>query len=41
MKALTENGILGDPTKASIEDGKVYISKVVDYLVEYIQKKLA
>jgi creatinine amidohydrolase len=41
MKALTENGILGDPTKASIENGKIYISKTVDILVEQIQKKLA
>ncbi|NHK32639.1 MAG: creatininase family protein [Asgard group archaeon] len=40
MKALTENGILGDPTKASIEDGKIYLSKVVDKLAKELQKKL-
>jgi creatinine amidohydrolase len=41
MKALTENGILGDPTKASIEVGKIYISKMVDELTQELRKKLA
>ena len=30
MKALTKKGVLGDPRKASIVNGKVYITKIVE-----------
>ncbi len=40
MPALTENGVLGDPSKASAERGEVYLEKIVAYLVEEIKKQL-
>jgi creatinine amidohydrolase len=40
MPALTENGVLGDPTKASAERGEIYLEKIVAYLVEEIKKQL-
>jgi len=40
MPALSEKGVLGDPTKASAERGKVYLEKLVDFLVEEIRKQL-
>ncbi len=40
MPALSEKGVLGDPTKASAEKGAVYLEKTVDFLVEEIKKKL-
>lgn len=39
MPALSEIGILGDPRKASTEKGKVYLEKIVDYLVEKIRSQ--
>ncbi|NHJ39204.1 MAG: creatininase family protein [Asgard group archaeon] len=41
MKALTENGILGDPRRASIKNGRTYLSKIVDHLSEQFKEKLA
>ncbi|MBD3190537.1 MAG: creatininase family protein [Candidatus Heimdallarchaeota archaeon] len=38
MTALTDNGILGDPTKASIEKGEKYLEELIDFLVGEIQK---
>ncbi len=40
MPALSEKGVLGDPTKASAERGKVYLKKLVGFLVEEIRKQL-
>lgn len=40
MKALTENGILGDPTQANITHGHQYLEKIVDYLVNVVKKQL-
>ena len=37
MTALSENGVLGDPRKASAEKGAVYLDRIVDYLVEEIE----
>lgn len=34
MPALTQNGVLGDPRKASAEKGKVYLEKLAEFLVE-------
>ncbi|MFW9778818.1 MAG: creatininase family protein [Candidatus Heimdallarchaeota archaeon] len=38
MKELTENGILGDPTKASADAGEFYIQRLADLLVDEISK---
>jgi len=40
MPRLTENGILGDPTKATAEKGIVYLEKTVDFLIEEIKKQI-
>jgi creatinine amidohydrolase len=38
MPALTANGVLGDPTKASAEKGRVYLARLAAFLVEQIGK---
>lgn len=40
MPELTENGVLGDPTKASAKKGVIYIEKMVDFLKKEIKKQL-
>jgi len=40
MPALTENGVLGDPGKASAERGEIYLEKIAAYLVKEIKKQL-
>jgi len=40
MPSLTEIGVLGDPTKASKEHGKIYIEKMVEFLIDEIKKVL-
>jgi creatinine amidohydrolase len=40
MPALSEIGVLGDPTKASAEKGAVYLEKTVEFLVKEIKKQL-
>jgi creatinine amidohydrolase len=40
MPSLTENGVLGDPTKATAERGIIYIERVVSFLVSEIKKQL-
>lgn len=40
MKALTDNGILGDPTNANLKDGEVYLQKLSDFLVTEIKKQM-
>jgi creatinine amidohydrolase/Fe(II)-dependent formamide hydrolase-like protein len=39
MPALTPNGVLGDPRKASAEKGRVYIERLADFLVEKIGRR--
>lgn len=39
MPALSEKGVLGDPTKASADKGVVYIEKLVNFLIEEIKKQ--
>ena len=39
MPSLTDIGVLGDPTKASKEHGKIYIEKMVEFLLDEIKKK--
>jgi creatinine amidohydrolase len=36
MPALTENGVLGDPRKASAEKGQVYLEELAEFLVAQI-----
>jgi len=40
MPSLTDIGVLGDPTKASKEHGKIYIEKMVEFLTAEIKKGL-
>ena len=40
MPALSEKGVLGDPTKATAEKGDVYLKKMTDYIMGEIQKLL-
>jgi creatinine amidohydrolase len=40
MPALTEIGVLGDPTKATAEKGAIYLEKTVQFLIEKIKKQL-
>ncbi len=40
MPTLSEKGVLGDPTKASAERGKVYLERLTDSLVKEIKKQL-
>lgn len=39
MPALTPNGVLGDPRKASAEKGRVYIERLADFLVEKLGRR--
>ncbi len=36
MPALTENGVLGDPRKASAEKGEVYLDRLASFLVDQV-----
>ncbi|MFW9924358.1 MAG: creatininase family protein [Candidatus Thorarchaeota archaeon] len=38
MKKLTENGILGDPSKASLEKGQFYLELLTDDIIKEIKK---
>ncbi len=40
LKALTDNGVFGDPTKANWKAGKVYLQKLCDFLVSEIKKQM-
>jgi len=40
MPSLTEIGVIGDPTKASKEKGKIYIEKIAVFLTNEIKKQL-
>jgi len=40
MPALSEKGVLGDPTTATAEKGKVYIEKMADFVVGELEKML-
>lgn len=40
MPALTENGILGDPAKATRKNGEFYLEKIVEILVEEVKKQI-
>jgi len=38
MPALTANGVLGDPRKASAERGRIYLERVADFLREKVER---
>lgn len=40
MLALTENGIIGDPTKATSKKGEFYLENLVNFLVDEIKKQI-
>jgi creatinine amidohydrolase/Fe(II)-dependent formamide hydrolase-like protein len=37
MPALTENGVIGDPRKASAEKGEVYLDRLSSFLVDQVR----
>lgn len=39
MPALTKNGILGDPRKASSDKGETYLDRLADFFVEEVSKE--
>lgn len=39
MSAISSIGVIGDPTRADIERGRVYLEQLADYLVKIIRKK--
>ncbi len=41
MPALTANGILGDPRRASAERGEVYLERLADFVVSKIGQRRA
>jgi creatinine amidohydrolase len=40
IEALTKNGVIGDPTNASVEHGKTYLEEMIEYLSDYFKKFL-
>jgi creatinine amidohydrolase len=39
VHALTETGVIGDPTRASAERGERYIERLVELTVQYVQER--
>jgi len=39
-QALAKNGVIGDPSKASADKGRVYLDRLTDFLVQEIEKQL-
>lgn len=37
MSSLSKSGVIGDPTRADIKKGRLYMEKMVDYFVENIK----
>jgi creatinine amidohydrolase len=37
IHAVAPTGVLGDPTRASAERGRLYLERIVDMLVDYVQ----
>jgi creatinine amidohydrolase len=40
MLSLTKIGVIGDPTKASKKNGKIYIEKIVSFLTKEVKKMI-
>jgi creatinine amidohydrolase len=41
MKTLTENGVIGDPRRASGKDGAIYFEKLVDFMVSEVLRMIS
>jgi creatinine amidohydrolase len=39
MQALTKNGVLGDPRKASADKGEIYLDRLTEFLIREIKKQ--
>ena len=39
MPALTKNGVLGDPRKASADKGEIYLDRLTEFLIQEIKKQ--
>ncbi len=39
MPALSKNGVLGDPRKASAEKGEIYLNRLTEFLIQEIKKQ--
>jgi len=39
MSAITKNGVLGDPRKASADKGEIYLNRLTEFLIEEIKKQ--
>lgn len=40
MPALSENGVLGDPSKATAERGEAYLEKISAFLADWVKKRI-
>jgi creatinine amidohydrolase len=40
MPALTDIGVLGDPSKANAEKGETYLEKMADFLAAEMKKQM-
>ena len=38
-QALAKNGVLGDPTKASADNGEMYLNRLTEFLIQEIKKR--
>jgi creatinine amidohydrolase len=39
MHAITKNGVLGDPRKASADKGEIYLNRLTEFLIQEIKKQ--
>jgi creatinine amidohydrolase len=39
ISALTKNGVLGDPRKASADNGEMYLNRLTEFLIQEIKKQ--
>lgn len=40
LDSITKSGVLGDPSKASKQNGKLYLEKMVDFIINKIENRL-
>src|SRR6185436_3575042 len=39
VDALTDTGVIGDPSRASAENGRKYVERLVDLAVEFVEER--
>jgi creatinine amidohydrolase len=39
VDALTDTGVIGDPTRASAENGRKYVDRLVDLILEFVEER--